>query len=70
VAAAAASGSNRRLAAAATISADDARALDIEACVRRREEGAALGMTLLEIGMFTGFASEAGAYTRPSFGST
>ena len=61
-AAPAASGGNRRLAAAATtVSADDARALDVEACMRRREEGAALGMTLLEIGMFTGFAPEAGS---------
>jgi len=39
---------------ATAISADDARALDVEACTQRREEGVALGMTLLEIGLFTG----------------
>jgi CD109 antigen len=46
-------------AAAATVSADDARSIDVEACVRRRLDGTALGMSLLEIGLFTRFAPDA-----------
>lgn len=45
----------RSLSSAPTVSADDARSLDVEACVRGREDGPALGMSLLEIGIFTGF---------------
>jgi len=42
----------------AFVSADDAQSLDVEACVRRRRAGAALGMSLLEVGLFTGFVPD------------
>lgn len=42
-----------------TVSADDARSLEVEACMQRLGDGPALGMSLLEIGLFTGFAPEA-----------
>ena len=45
-------------ATATTVFADDVQSLDVEACVRRRVDGAALGMSLLEIGLYTGFVPD------------
>lgn len=46
------------------LAADDADVVDVEACVRRVADGPALGMTLLEIGTFTGFTPDADSIER------
>ena len=41
-----------------TVSADDARATEVNACVKRIRPGVTLGMVLLDVGLFTGFAPD------------
>ncbi|ACO61102.1 alpha-2 macroglobulin family-like protein [Micromonas commoda] len=43
---------------AETVSADDARATEVNACVKRIRPGVPLGMVLLDVGLFTGFAPD------------
>ena len=41
-----------------TVSADDARATEVNACVKRLGPGVPLGMVLLDVGLFTGFVPD------------